>query len=181
MKNIIDVIINFIKTTSVEWWAIIFSVALGLFNIIYTSLKDIYKEKKEFDKNLFKKIIELWSYRDLMNFLDSLDNKFYNPDFFSDLDCLINFISEPNSDFNNKKIDKIKEKLLKSLTELNIFLTEHFFRTGPLFALYPEHKNSIDSKLSSNYSKRSAELEKIINDCRKNINIFFKNCQKISN
>jgi len=110
-----NTIINYIKTITVEWWAIIFSISLGLVSTIFSFLRDKNKEKKESDKSLFKKMVESLPYQKTKEFFDSLDDKLYRQEFSPNLEEFINFVNEPNTRFNNKKIEKHKIQLFNSL------------------------------------------------------------------
>lgn len=167
-------IINYIKNISPEWWAIIVSLLLGLFNLLRSILIDRKKERKKSDNYTVNKIINFLPQGKTREFIDALANNQYNPEFSIDLEGLIILLQEPNIKFFNKKLEKIRKKLFFSTKKLNGFLNTHFFQILSLFALYPEQKYSEDEKIKNHYEQKSRELKEIVKNFENDYNNFLK-------
>jgi len=172
--------INFILSISVEWWAIIASIILGIFNIWQTYYKDKKTENKEMDRRLFKNIEGLMSYNDANDLFVHLNSKSFFSDSKNKIAGVINILEDPNNKFNNKNIESSKMEMFDALQSLRMFLVEHFFFVmDDMYSLYPELKHSKDPKEQELYKKRAEELKLISLQTEKVISDFFKSCGKI--
>jgi len=109
--------------------------------IILDRLERGIRERKNFDKRLYKKIIEIISPEIMRDFFSELGiNQFWNYH-VRKIDTYLDHILIPGKKFLDKKIQTAKETFDKSLQELQLFISTEFFYSDHienLFLLQPE-------------------------------------------